>query len=169
MFPLHIFMFSRRIFIGAAISIVSLLFAGLLLYQVNAQSLPRGDDAGAAGGASSGTVYLSTSGQADAEAETTSAQKAPMREVHIANNGLVLLRGATVISNSRGTIRVGMAWGPADFTWTIETENLNTEFLTSKGVKATIGDIKAGDTITVTGMLKSSGTEPVVTADYIRE
>lgn len=167
MLPLRLptLIFSRRIFIAAAISTAALFLAGLFLYTANAQSLPLKYNASVAGGASSGTVYLSASGQ---PAVATSTKKAPMLEVHIANNGLMLLRGATVISNSRGTIRVGMVWGSADFTWTVKTD-FGTKYLTSKGEKETLEDIEVGDIVTITGMLTESGAEPTINAEHVRE
>ncbi len=167
MLPLHLptLIFSRRIFIAAAISTSALFLAGLFLYTANAQSFIRENSLSAAGSVSSGTVYLSASGQ---PAAVTSTKKAPMLEVHIANNGLMLLRGATVISNSRGTIRVGMVWGSADFTWTVTTD-FGTKYLTSKGEKETLEDIKVGDIVTITGMLIESGAEPTINAEHVRE
>ena len=92
----------------------------------------------------------------------------PMREIHIANNGLMLLRGATVVSNSFGVIRVSMKWGFADFTWQIHTAP-GTKFFTSKGEKETVEDIAAGDTVTVTGMLTGNGEEPTIVAEFVSE
>lgn len=91
-----------------------------------------------------------------------------MLEVHIANNGLMLLRGARVLSISGSTIHVGMSWGSSDFTWAVET-NYNTTFLTSKGEKEALGNVGVGDTVTVTGQLSGSGTEPTIDADVVRE
>ena len=166
MLPLQILMLPRRIFIAATVSLASLVLAGLFLYVVYAQPLPHERSSGAVRSVSSGTVYLSPSGQAAAAA--TVIKKEPEREVHIANTGLMLLRGATVISSSPGAIRVSMAWGAADFSWTIETDS-GTKFLTSNGQKATLEDIAVGDVITVTGQLTKSGAEPTINADYVRE
>ena len=110
-------------------------------------------------------VYLGTP---VAGAVVSVTEKTPMLEMHIANNGLVLLRGARVISNSRGTIRVALAWGSGDFAWKVETDS-GTEFLTTEGAKLSLGDIDIGDIVTVTGTLKSSGAEPVLEANYIRK
>lgn len=158
-------------FISAAFSVVTLALAGLFLFEVRAQSLPRQHSVDATGSVSSGTVYLSASGQEAAEAaavEVISTKKTPMREVHIANTGFMLLRGATVISNSGNTVRVSMAWGPSNFTWTLETNN-NTRILNSKGEKGILKDIEVGDFVTVTGILTKSGVEPTIDTEFLRE
>ena len=162
----RLFPFSRRIFIGATVSVVSLVLAVVLFYKVYAQTLPAEDSASSVESVPLGTVYLSDSGQTAARVAPT--EEATMREVHIANNGLMLLRGATVISNVRGTIRVSMEWGSADFTWEVKTDS-DTRFVTSKGEKGTLADIQTGNSITVTGQLTGSGAEPTIEANFVRE
>ena len=91
-----------------------------------------------------------------------------MREIHIANNGLVLLRGARVLSVSGTTIRIGIEWDSSDFTWQVNT-GYNTKFFSSNGEKETFTDIAAGDSITVTGHLSGAGGNPAVDAQFVRE
>lgn len=161
LFPPRTFRFSRKIVIAVILSIASLIFTGLFLYQAHAQSVPSPSNM------DSGTVYLSA--QAAAEASSTPVSTvAPMLEIHIANNGLVLLRGARVISISGSSIRVDMKWGSADFTWVIQT-NSNTKFITSTGEKETLAKISVGDIVTVTGMLIGGGTESTIDAEFVRE
>lgn len=163
MFPLpYNIIFSRKLFVAMSISVVSVVLAGTLLYQVSAQGLTQRIGA-ALPRSTANKVYLG----APAAGTLTEPKKAPFLEMHIANNGLALLRGATVLSISGGTLRVGMTWGSADFAWKITTDS-GTKFLTTNG-KETIDDIAVGDIVTVTGILKSSGTEPVIEADYVRE
>jgi len=171
--PLHIFTFSfsRRVLIVATISIATLLLASLFVYQVQARTLPQKQSASVAGGVSSDTVYLSASGQAAAEiaaAEASPAKKTPILEVHIANTGLMLLRGARVVSISGTVIRVGMTWDSADFVWMLET-NYNTKFTTSKGEKGALKDIEVGDIVTVTGQLTGGDAEPTIDTEFVRE
>lgn len=156
---------SQKILIVTGVSGALLLFATTLFYQ--AYAAPLIGHLGSSGVASpkNGKVYLSA--EAAAVASTT-PQKAPMLEVHIANNGLVLLRGAHVLSISGSTIHVGMAWDSSSFTWQVET-NYNTKILNSKGEKQTLADIESGDTVTVTGMLVGGGGEPTVDATFVRE
>ncbi|MDO8481678.1 MAG: hypothetical protein Q7S75_01175 [bacterium] len=146
--------FSQRIFIVAAVSLASLVLAGMFVIQGHAQPLAN--------------RTTSASPQSSENKATSATQKVPMLEVHIANNGLVLLRGARVISVSGNTIHLGMTWGSSDVTWAALT-HYNTKFLTSDGQKETMADISVGDIVTVTGTLSASGVEPIVNADFVRE
>lgn len=159
-------MLSRRILVAATISVAALTLASLFLYQVHAQPLAAAFSTGQVVNTSPGKVDLSP--QAASGVASPSATEAPMLEVHIANNGLVLLRGARVISISGETIRVGMTWGLADFTWAVKT-NSGTKFVTSKGEKETLADIQTGTFVTVTGMLTGSATEPTIDGEVVRE
>lgn len=166
MIPLRIEV--QKIFVVAVVSVAILLFSSVFLYQAYAQLLTDHFGSPSDGVTSrNGAVYLSAHA---AEAASLSAvpAKPVMLEVHIANNGLVLLRGARVISISYSTIRVGMAWGASSFTWRLDTDS-NTRFLTPRGEKATFADIQVGDTLTVTGLLTKSGTEPTIDAETVRE
>jgi|SRR3990167_8874554 len=164
MLPLiHTALYSRKILIAAAASIAFAVLSAVFLYFGTVQALAQ-RVASASPRASTDKVYLSAAGAVQAPASDT----APMREVHIANNGLTLLRGATVLSVSRGTLKVGMTWDSSDFTWILET-NYNTKFLTAAGQKITRDDITAGDVVTVTGTLIEAGREPRIAAEVIRE
>ncbi|OGG52407.1 hypothetical protein A3H16_02420 [Candidatus Kaiserbacteria bacterium RIFCSPLOWO2_12_FULL_53_8] len=159
------YIFSQRIFTVAAVSVGALLLAGLFLYQVHAPPLARALSAGSAAITSSpGKAYLS----AQAPVVAVSGEEAPMVEVNIANNGLVLLRGAHVLAMNGGTIHVGMSWGSSDLTWILET-NYNTQFLTQNGKKETLSDIQVGDIVTVTGKISGGGTEPIIDTQVVRE
>src|ERR1700721_1056186 len=74
-------------------------------------------------------------------------------EMHIANNGLVLLRGAQVTSVSGDTIQVEMIWNSVQFTWTVQTDS-NTQFFAPTGERETSSSVQTGSVITVTGMLE---------------
>jgi len=96
------------------------------------------------------------------------AKSAQMLGINIANNGLVLLRGARVSAISGEIIYVEMKWNVARLTWTIRS-NLNTKFLTSTGEKQSLADIRVGDIVNVTGELSDDGTGPVINAQFVRE
>jgi hypothetical protein len=89
-------------------------------------------------------------------------------EVHIANNGLVYVRGAQVTSISGGVIGTSMSWGSTDFVWTVETSG-TTKFLDQQGRKQTISDVKVGDIIAVTGKLVSDNNKFIINAEFVRE
>lgn len=164
MFPLpYNLIFSRKMYIAASVSGLTVLAALVLLYQIDTQALVK-SLSGTSPRPSAGKVYLG----APAAAAVPAVAKKPVHEVNIANNGLVLLRGATVIENSGGTLRVGMTWGAGEFTWKVETDS-GTQFMTPTGEKQRIKDIAVGDIVTVTGTLKSVRSEPVIVADYVRK
>ncbi|MDP2648793.1 MAG: hypothetical protein Q8P19_02735 [bacterium] len=155
---------SQRVYILSGVAVVALSSMILFSHYTSALSSATGAKAEAVT-SSSGTVYLSPSASAAAAAST---QEQPMLEVHIANNGLTLLRGARVLSISGTTIRVGMAWQSSTFTWTLET-NYNTRFVAQSGEKATLADITTGDVVMVTGTLRAGGSEPAIDTDYLRQ
>ncbi|MCR4281385.1 MAG: hypothetical protein NUV88_03585 [Candidatus Kaiserbacteria bacterium] len=161
MFPLSYFS-SSKILVAIGVSSAVFLFSGLFLYQARAQTFVN-----SRGNAGSPLAVNKVSAVSSGPA-VGAGQKAPMLEVHIANNGLVLLRGARVISVSGSTIHVEMSWSSSNMAWAVAT-TYNTKFLTSKGEKAEIGDIAEGDIIRVTGKLVASGIEPIVDTDIVRE
>ena len=91
-----------------------------------------------------------------------------VREVHVANNGLVLLRGARVLSISGLYMRVAMVWGVMDFTWMVLTDE-KTKFLTREGLERSPEEIRVGDIVTVTGTLGKKGSKPTIHAKVIRD
>ena len=157
---------SRRIFIIAAASIASLLWFGVSLYLADAQSSVRDSDESATREVSSGTMYLY--GKKTAKPAASLPQKKPTLEIHVANNGLALLRGARVVSLSGDTIRVITAWNSVYFTWEIQTR-LFTKFITSEGQKETLADVRVGDIVTITGNLVKGGAEPIIDAEFARK
>lgn len=159
MMPLPIF--SQRIYAFAAAAVALTVATGLFLYQVQTP-LAHAFGYGTAVSASPDTVYLS--GNAAAASTTTETS---MHEVHIAANGLTLLRGARVLSVSGNTIEVGMTWGSSDFTWTVRT-GFSTKFLSAEGEKQSATDIHIGDSVTVTGKIAQGGGKPTIDADIVR-
>lgn len=156
---------TRGVFVGTALLFVALMSFGVFQIQTRSQSIavPRLPSSRPQ---SLAPVYSLAAGKVIPEERP--AGKPPIREVHIANTGLMLLRGATVLSNTGSEIRVGMEWGSADFAWTLKVDS-NTKYLTAKGVPQTSKDVVVGDFVTVTGMLITSGAEPRIDAEYVRE
>jgi hypothetical protein len=91
-----------------------------------------------------------------------------MLEVHIANNGLVFVRGAQVTSISDGVIRTSMFWGSTDFVWVVKTSGV-TKFINQQGQKQNISDVKVGDIVTITGKLASDNDKFIINAEFVRE
>jgi hypothetical protein len=96
------------------------------------------------------------------------AATTPSSEVHIANNGLVLLRGAQVRSIIGNVMRVELVWQSGSIAWTVSTA-YSTQFYSATGEKQTLADIQVGDVISVTGALSGSGGLNAVAATYVRE
>lgn len=109
-----------------------------------------------------------SSGSSADNAPSTTTTAPAQSELHIADNGLVLLRGVRVVSISGSTIHAQSAWGHSDFTWELITGPA-TKFFTSKGEKETLSDIAVGDIVTVTGMLDQQGGDPIVDTEFVRE
>ena len=157
------FRLTKRVIISSLASVIWLSLAMLSLYEMHALPFVHVDRASAA--------VVSTTGpgvQPVVRAAAPVSQKAVTQEMHIANNGLILLRGANVESNENGVLRISMSWGNADFTWSIDTDG-KTEYYRSNGEPGTLADIQPGDTITVTGMLTKGGAFSTVAAEYIHE
>ena len=153
---------SQRIFVVAALAATVSIAGGLLLYT-GYSPLAQALGGGSGPVTSANTVYLAPNAAA-----TSTPPKDPVREVHIANTGLTLLRGARVLSASGNTIVVGMTWGASEFTWVLQT-NYATKFLNPEGEKASAADIHAGDIVTVTGKISQGGVKPFVSADIVRK
>jgi hypothetical protein len=98
----------------AAISLAALMISSIFLYEFHA--LPAAAfTLGNVVNSSPGTADLSAQGGAYAAA-SASTTVVTLPEMHIANNGLVLLRGAQVTSVSGDTIQVEMIWNSVQFT-----------------------------------------------------
>ena len=88
------------------------------------------------------------------------------KAMNVANNGLILLRGARIISVDSDSIIAEVTWGSQNFIWNIKTER-NTKFI-QNGEKTTIEELRIGDVGTITGDLDTDAREPTVIADYVR-
>lgn len=114
--------------------------------------------------------------ESTAAANTAAASKnlRPL-EMHIANNGLVLLRSAKVVSINGKIITVRTAWGSADFTWIVRTNashfekrTFGTRFIDKDGKAGSLGGVQAGMLVTITGALDSTAEDPTIDADSVR-
>ncbi len=141
---------TNRIFALAALSLVVMCASIILIYRVGVPS-PN---------------FLA--GSASAATLTPANQPASALEMHVANDGLVFLRGVRVVSISGNDIHVAMSYQTATFLWLIRVD-ASTKFFTSQGEKGTSADMQIGQQITVTGMLAGGGAEPTIDAQFIRD
>lgn len=100
---------------------------------------------------------------------------APIQEVHIANNGMVYIQGAKVLSVSDTTIVVYTFWGNTKFKWTVLTDGIKygpryfgTDFFDAKGNRISVKDIQVGSFITVNGTFDTTYSDPTLKADVVR-
>ncbi|MFH0890842.1 MAG: hypothetical protein V1856_02315 [Candidatus Liptonbacteria bacterium] len=154
------------VFVVMAIAATSLFWIGPYLYRAYAQFSVRNTDESVAGSIPSGAMYYSAPRATTPAA--TSSRAVQVSGANIANNGLIILRGARVISSSDGVIHVVTAWNSVSFLWEIQTR-IFTEFITSKGEKETPAEVRVGDMVIITGDLIQGGAEPVVSAQFVRK
>ena len=82
-------------------------------------------------------------------------------EVHMMDNGKVLVRGAKVTSVSSSTINAGITWGTGTLNFAVQTDS-NTELIRRYGGNSQLSEISAGDFISFMGMLGPNFSLPVV-------
>lgn len=95
----------KRFSFFAVLSALPFFAVMIFAYQVRAPSMPHQFVSSTA----------SRSGVRVAEAAAALAMTTPVLEIHIANNGVVLLRDARVVSVDGDDIRVALSWGHVDF------------------------------------------------------
>lgn len=165
MFPLRIPIFPHAITLRQAIMIVSIAILSLVFFIASQPVVSRSNTD------SSGAFSINPTQSQESSVhsgDVSTAMDTPVQEVHIANNGLMLLRGARVVSKYGSTVRVAMKWGTAEFTWSIWTDS-STNVFAADGQKETLKEVQTGDIVTITGQLLAGGTEPKVLAQFIRE
>jgi hypothetical protein len=96
-------------------------------------------------------------------------------ELHIAQNGLILLRSAKIVSIHGSALTLATNWGSTEFTWVARTNStqydahsFGTKLLARDGSTVGFNDFQIGDLVTVTGTLDGAATEPTIEADSIR-
>lgn len=99
--------------------------------------------------------------------ELAFVQDAPLLELHIANNGLVYMQGARVVSISQTGMTVSSKWEAATFRWMIEIDD-KTRFVEPDGETGMFSDIRLGDFVNITGYLISSSPPPSIRAEAVR-
>ena len=153
----------KKSFLLVTVSIiVPILVIFVFLYQIGVWSFSREYKMSA-------SENISPSGISLAEAASPIETK-PIYEVQIANNGVVLLKNARVISILGDDLRVGMDWEFASLSWRVQTTPsvAGTQFTKLNREKGVFSDIRVGDSITVTGKIIESGVEPIIDAQFVR-
>ena len=79
-------------------------------------------------------------------------KKGSSLEVHINDNGSVLVRGAKVTAVSGTTITAITEWNGASMSWNINTD-ATTKFIELKNGQSSVSDVKVGDFVSFSGNL----------------
>lgn len=85
-------------------------------------------------------------------------------EVHIYDNGKVLVRGAKVTAVGTNTVSANTVWGATNLAWTVNTDN-STEFVKNSSVSA----ISVGDYISFNGNLVVTSSGLTVNAKTLKD
>ncbi len=89
-------------------------------------------------------------------------------EVHISDNGNVLMRGAKVTKINGSTITAANTWGSATLSWTVNT-NSNTSFIRRFGGTSSLSEISVGDIVSVQGTLVTTTSELTIQAKTVKD
>ena len=150
-----------RIVAGASVLAVAMVVSSQIIHMT---SLVRADDSVTTSADSSPKkVFLSSA----ATPASTSSRTGTMLGLNIANNGLVLVRDARILSIAPYTFTASLSWGSENFTWSVRVP-YNTKFIHRDGKAGVLADLKEGDTVTITGQLDTNATEPTINAQYVR-
>lgn len=93
---------------------------------------------------------------------------APKQEVSIAANGKIEMKGAKVESVSGNTITVSTSWGALSLKWAVVMGGDTNIIRNAKGARATIADVKAGDSITLLGVIDATASSPTIKATRVQ-
>lgn len=102
-----------------------------------------------------------------APATADAPQPLQARELTIANNGLVFLRGAKVESASGSGFTVVIEWSSMSQTWSVHTSSA-TKYYDVDGHLLKAPVLRAGDGITVTGTIVPGAVGNSIDAQYVR-
>src|SRR3989344_67787 len=88
-------------------------------------------------------------------------------EIHIFDDGKVLVRGAKVASIASSSFTAVTAWGSPSLNWTAMTD-ANTHFVRKSGGASSLSEISVGDFVSFNGSLDSASTGLVVKATSVK-
>lgn len=89
-------------------------------------------------------------------------------EVHIFDNGKVLVRGAKITAISGNTISASNTWNSVVLNWTVHTDS-STNLLRRFDGNAQMSDFSVGDFISFSGDLVQTGTSLTVNAKVVKD
>jgi hypothetical protein len=83
-------------------------------------------------------------------------------EIHVTDNGKVLVRGAKVTGVSGSVVTATTAWGTAIASWTINTSSTTQLVRRYGGNMSSLSEITVGDFVSFSGTIASGATSPFV-------
>ncbi len=89
-------------------------------------------------------------------------------EIHIFDNGKVLVRGAKVLSVGSSSFTAVNSWGSSTLSWTVNTGS-ETEFIRRYGGKSNIAEISVGDYVSFNGVLVQTASSFTVDAKAVKD
>ncbi len=90
-------------------------------------------------------------------------------EVHILDNGKVLVRGAKISSISGNTVNAYTAWGSINLNWQVNVLS-NAKMVRKYGGNGSISEMSVGDIISFQGdLVSTSGSPIIVNASVIKD
>ena len=92
----------------------------------------------------------------------------PASQLSIAASGQVIVKDAVVSGISGNSIIVMSTWGSFSMTWTVNT-NGSTRFQPNASSTAALKLIKVGDTISFSGDLDTTASQPTVSATMVKD
>lgn len=147
-----------RMRISIAVIIAATVCAAAYLYETDANAAPLMFEA-----ATGANIAHAASA-----ASASSSAPALEREVHIAQSGLVLVRGALVTAVSKDTVYVSIGWGSAELQWVVDTDD-STSIFAANGEKGTLDSIYPGQYLSsITGQIVPDASQLTIRASFVR-
>ena len=116
-----------------------------------------------------GSIAFAKSNENDHKDKNDAHSVGSTLEVHIGDDGNVLVRGAKVTAINGSAITATTAWGSASLTWTVNT-NASTNLVRRFGGDFTsLSEIATGDLISFTGPLNTTAGQLTVTAKTLKD
>lgn len=88
-------------------------------------------------------------------------QRGSTLEVHISDNGKVLVRGAKVTAVSGSIISASTSWGVASLAWTVNVMT-DSQLIKRSGGRSLMSEIVVGDFISFQGTLVTTSATPII-------
>jgi hypothetical protein len=113
-------------------------------------------------------AFSASSASADTDSANEIHAAGSTIEVHINDDGKVLVRGARVTAISASGLTANVSWGSSTIAWTVNT-NSSTELIRRFGAMSSISEVQVGDYVSFQGPLDTTVAAPTVTAKALKD